>query len=125
VRIEMVYDDAAFVWLAQSWDRETGPMSNLALIMSHPAARLIVQGGGSVVPLCLRWLKRTPSIGWCLLLRQITGDDPMPSPGSAGAFATYNVAASAKAWLEWGVAHGHLPKEETHVDSPKVGGGQG
>ena len=81
--------------------RDTAHLSMIEQKVEHPSYREIVGMGWPVVPLLLAELRRRPGF-WFVALLEITGVDPVP-PDSEG-----DIAAIARAWIEWGRAQGHI-----------------
>ena len=66
-----------FQRLAAVWRAETGHLSSLTKMVSHPAYQEIIALGPEVVPSLLRDLEREPD-HWFAALRAITGAQPVP-----------------------------------------------
>lgn len=86
--------------LAETWRRETAPLSSLEEKFLHPAYQRIIGMGGDAVPLILDELRRKPG-HWFWALKAITGANPM-RPEHAG-----NVKRMTADWLAWGDEHGY------------------
>lgn len=89
-----------FQELATTWRKETSHWSVVARKADHAAYREIIDLGWPVVPLLLAELQRKPSF-WFVALQKITGADP------ASAESDGDVAAMARAWVQWGEARGY------------------
>lgn len=87
--------------LAAVWEEETGHLSSINQIATHPAYQQIIGMGRAVVPLILDDLRRTGS-HWFWALTAITGEQPIP-PADRG-----RVDRMIDAWLAWGRARGLL-----------------
>lgn len=85
--------DETFEQLSQQWHDETGHLSNLSLMVEHPAYQQIIGLGLEVVPLLLRSLEREPD-HWFFALATLTGVD-------AGA-GEQTVEGARQKWLSWG-----------------------
>ena len=68
--------------LAETWRRETGPLSSLEDKFAHPAYQKIIGMGEDAVPLLLDEMRLRPG-HWFWALKQITGQSPM-RPEHAG-----------------------------------------
>lgn len=88
-----------FFALISEWERETGRFSSVKQKTQHPTYQAIIQMGSPAVPLILKKLTEAPA-HWFQALSAITNADPV-SPEERS-----SVAASAKAWLEWGKREG-------------------
>lgn len=86
--------------LEAKWKADTGHLSSVTAVTSHPAFREIVGMGDAVVPLMLHDLAETPQL-WIWALPEITGADPVP-PGDRG-----KVSKMSEAWVRWGREHGY------------------
>jgi hypothetical protein len=84
-----------FSRLRDEWKEKRPPDSSSFRLAIHPAYLKIIGMGVDAVPLILRELERAPDM-WFVALRSITEQDPVPNS------ARGNVAAMAKAWLDWG-----------------------
>jgi hypothetical protein len=93
--------DELFQAAPSEWKRETGFVSSVSEITSHPAFRRIVAWGRSSIPYILQDLSRRPSL-LTIALGEITGEDPVP------AHATGRVTEMSKSWLAWGEKNGLL-----------------
>ena len=92
-----------FANLTAHWHRNTAFFSSVTGIVEDPAYRAIIALGMPVVPLILRdLLVRTDH--WFVALITITGEDP--------AFGEETMFGAALAWIEWGLDHGLLTREE-------------
>lgn len=87
--------------LAAVWEEETGHLSAVTQIATHPAYQQIIGMGPAVVPLLLEDLARTSS-HWFWALTAITGEQPVP-PENRG-----DVDRMIAAWLHWGRTQGLL-----------------
>jgi hypothetical protein len=94
--------ETRFRQLVKRWRKETEHLSLTARMVKHPAYQEIIHCGEPVVPLLLAELGRRPDF-WFAALREITGENPVPSE-SAGKLENL-----ASAWLSWGRAKGYLP----------------
>ena len=66
-----------FAILAEQWHNESGAHSSMTLRKDHPAYAKLVALGPSIVPMLLEVLVTKPDI-WFPLLRDITGENPVP-----------------------------------------------
>ena len=66
----------------------------------HPAYRAMVDLGPEIIPLILAELAVSPRPSWFAALRELTGNDPVPSQHRG------YPAPSAGHWLAWGRARG-------------------
>jgi hypothetical protein len=87
--------------LAKRWQQDTKHWSVAARKAEHEAYREIIEMGRPAIPLLLAELRRRPA-HWFIALQEITKADPI-SEESEG-----DVAAMARAWLEWGKAQGYV-----------------
>ena len=85
---------ARFDELAAAWTSETACYSFKPQIVGHPAYRALLEMGPEILPLAIEEL-RTPARRWFYLLRDLTGESPVP-PQAAG-----DVPAMAEAWVVW------------------------
>ena len=92
-----------FQTLAHEWKRDTGHLSIVAQIVSHPSYQGIVAIGAPAIPLILRDLAAEPN-HWFPALRAITGGGPDVPAGIRG-----DMKAISKVWLDWG-------KEKNYID---------
>jgi len=83
--------------LAARWLAETAFMSNLSLMVDHPAYQEIISMGKPAVPLMLKKLQERPD-HWFYALVTVTGEDH--------AKGIYTVKEAAEAWVEWGLQEG-------------------
>ena len=65
--------EKAFLELAERWRAETGMLSNMNKVLSHPAYEEIIAMGPPAVPLILRELRDWPG-HWFRALKRITGE---------------------------------------------------
>src|SRR5947209_16333291 len=92
---------ARFAELAETWRRETAPISSTTELAMHPAYQQIIGMGPAAVPLILRELEDRPG-HWFWALKAITGADPV-APEDRG-----RVRRMARAWLDWAKAQGYV-----------------
>ena len=94
---------AEFDRLADSWERETGHLSNPYHREQHPAYRQIVALGPAAVPWLLERLAQRRD-HWFMPLESITGmrPAPIPAPGQG------TVGALTEGWLRWGREQGYV-----------------
>lgn len=85
--------------LAERWKRETGHMSIMSDIVSHPTYQQIIALGTQAIPLILRELEREPD-HWFWALQQLTGANPI-KPEDRG-----RLQKMTQAWLDWGERNG-------------------
>lgn len=91
-----------FARLAAEWKAQSRYLSNTAqMAMLRPYQRIIGLGPAAV-PLILAELDREPD-QWFWALEAITGENPVPQASEG------KVREMARAWVEWGKAHGLLP----------------
>jgi len=86
-----------FEILAARWLEETRYLSNLSVIVDHPAYQEIISMGQPAVPLMLKRLKNSHE-HWFYALFTITGEDH--------AKGIYTVKEAAEAWVKWGLQEG-------------------
>jgi hypothetical protein len=96
-----VGDQERFEALAEQWRKDTAHLSSITQIAMHPAYQRIIGLGERALPFLLQDLQREPS-HWFWALRAITGTNPVPDSAKG------NVAAMAKAWLDWGRSCGYV-----------------
>ena len=96
---ELFVDPARFAGLVARWKSDCEFLSSPPAMAKHPAYREIIAMGEPAIRLILAELEARPDF-WFAALREITGEDPVP-PEARG-----KVKAMARAWLEWGHAHG-------------------
>ena len=90
-----------FNLLLQDWKSRTRHLSNVAQISLVSSYQQIIGMGPSALPLILTELQRETD-HWFWALEAITGENPVPD-SDAG-----NMAASARAWIQWGKENGLL-----------------
>jgi hypothetical protein len=91
-----------FARLAAEWKAQSRYLSNTAqMAMLRPYQRIIGLGP-AVVPLILAELDREPD-QWFWALEAIIGENPVPQAAEG------KVREMARAWVEWGKAHGLFP----------------
>lgn len=88
--------------LVAEWKDATGPTSDVARMVMHPAYLQIIGMGPEVLPLILGELQREPD-HWLVALYAIAGEDV------AAGSETFTQAVSA--WIEWGRVRGYLGQE--------------
>jgi hypothetical protein len=82
----------------ERWKNETGHLSSITKMITHPSYLRIIGLGREGLPLILRELRERPD-HWLVALNAITGEDPAPE----GARFSEAVAA----WIKWGEAKGY------------------
>lgn len=94
---------AEFDRLADTWEQETGHLSNPYHREQHPAYRQIVALGTAAVPWLLERLAQRRD-HWFMPLESITGmrPEPIPAPGRGA------VGALTEGWLHWGREQGYV-----------------
>ena len=90
-----------FNLLLQDWKSRTRHLSNVAQISLVSSYQQIIGMGPSALSLILTELQRETD-HWFWALEAITGENPVPD-SDAG-----DMAASARAWIQWGKANGLL-----------------
>jgi hypothetical protein len=90
---------ARFARLRDAWIREVAFSNSMAEIISSPPYREVASMGPAVVPFILEDLENEPK-PWFSVLREITGEDPVPRAASG------DMKAMAAAWLDWGKKRG-------------------
>ena len=90
-----------FNLLLQDWKSRTRHLSNVAQISLVSSYQQIIGMGPSALPLILTELQRETD-HWFWALEAITGENPVPD-SDAG-----DMAASARAWIQWGKENGLL-----------------
>lgn len=88
-----------FVYLAESWKKDTCLLSSLSQKTNDPSYQRIIAMGQHAVPLILAELIREPDY-WFTALSAITGEDPI-SPNDWG-----DLDAMSQAWVTWGKRRG-------------------
>ena len=83
--------------LVERWKNETGHLSSVARMTSHPSYLRIIGFGREGLPLILKELRERPD-HWLVALNAITGEDPSPD----GA----NFLEAVAAWIKWGESRG-------------------
>ena len=101
--------------LATEWQANRGASSFSSRAVMHPAYQSIIGKGLRAVPFLLRQLQAAPD-HWFVALMSITGEDPVP-PEDAG-----DVAAMARAWIEWGKVRGFVSIVSPEATWPRRGG---
>lgn len=95
-------DDSALEHLfheqVERWKNETGHLSSISRMTSHPSYLRIIGLGREGLPLILKELRERPD-HWLVALNAITGEDPAPD----GA----NFRGAVAAWIKWGEARGY------------------
>ena len=95
-------DDSALGQLfhehVERWKNETGHLSSVAKMISHPSYLRIIGFGREGLPLILKELRERPD-HWLVALNAITGEDPAPD----GA----NFREAVAAWIKWGETKGY------------------
>ena len=84
-----------FYALVREWRSDTAAVSVDARKFRHPAFQKIVAMGWPAVPLLLHEIEHT-SGHFDVALREITGDDPVPTKAAG------DMRRVVKAWLQWG-----------------------
>ena len=92
-----------FQQLKDDWKSKTRHLSNTAQIALVFSYQKIIGMGPAVVPLILAELEKETD-HWFWALEAITGENPVPEDAAG------NMAASARAWVEWG-RHQGLAKQ--------------
>jgi hypothetical protein len=82
----------------ERWKNETGHLSSISRMTSHPSYLRIIGLGREGLPLVLKELRERPD-HWLVALNAITGEDPAPDG------ATFRDAVAA--WIKWGEAKGY------------------
>ncbi len=91
-----------FEALAEEWRNETGGLSSVIQMATHPAYRKIISMDSEiVVPLILKELQKRPD-HWFWALIAITGENPV-NPDDAG-----DLDKMTKTWLDWGRKKGFI-----------------
>jgi hypothetical protein len=88
-----------FQTFASEWRSVTRFLSSPSAASTHPSYRAIVELGTVAVPLILAELAESPD-PWFAALRELTGDDPVPSEDVA------RPTEAAEHWLAWGRTRG-------------------
>jgi hypothetical protein len=88
-----------FAQLTKEWKASKGAAARATKMARHPAYQEIISMGQLAVPMILDELSSKPD-HWFVALNSITGADPVPE-GDKG-----DLKAMARAWIEWGEAHG-------------------
>jgi hypothetical protein len=83
---------------AERWRNETGHLSSISRMTSHPSYLRIIGLGREGLPLILKELRERPD-HWLVALNAITGEDPTPD----GA----NFRDAVAAWIKWGETKGY------------------
>lgn len=91
--------ERTFVLLADLWRRDTMNLSSVGQMMDHPAYECLLAIGPPVLPLVMLRLEREPDPRWFPLLRDLTGDNPVPKE-----HAGY-VERMAEDWIAWHREH--------------------
>jgi hypothetical protein len=81
----------------ERWKNDTGHLSSIARMTTHPSYLRIIGFGEDGLPLILKELKERPD-HWLVALNAITGEDPAPEG------ATLREAVAA--WINWGERKG-------------------
>jgi hypothetical protein len=89
-----------FQRLAAVWRTETGHVSSISKMFSHPAYQEIIGMGSAVMPCLLRDLHGEPE-HWFAALRAITGAQPVSHEDRG------QIDKMADAWLRWATEHGY------------------
>jgi hypothetical protein len=92
--IEQLFEE-----LATKWMQETCFLSSPSRIIAHPACIAIAALGPDILPLILRKIEDDVSIGWLVLMTEITGENPVPKE-DAGI-----VLRIRDHWLNWARKH--------------------
>ena len=82
----------------ERWKNETGHLSSVTKMISHPSYLRIIGLGREGLPLILRELRERPD-HWLVALNAITGEDPAPEG------ASFREAVAA--WIKWGESKGY------------------
>jgi hypothetical protein len=98
-----------FTELAGIWKKETAHQSNMTKRAMHPAYQRIIGMGPVVVPFMLERFRQGALEHWFWALTAITGENPI-TEDIAG-----NIEEMAKAWVQWGKAHGYLTDSIRHL----------
>ena len=80
---------------AEKWRAETGFMSSVRDMATHPSYQHIIGMGRDAVPLIIRELRKNPD-HWFWALNAITGVDPVPACDRG------KVERMRDAWMDWG-----------------------
>jgi hypothetical protein len=90
-----------FTILAEQWHNESGAHSSMTLRKEHPAYGKLFALGPSIVPMLLEVLVTKPDL-WFPLLRDITGENPVPLEERG----VYDLMVER--WRAWGRGKGLL-----------------
>ena len=90
-----------FAKLAAQWKKDTRLFSMTRKTVEHPSYRQIVAMGKKVIPFILADLEKTNG-HWFAALREITGENPVPSQAGGT-----KIMIMVAAWIAWGKAHGY------------------
>jgi hypothetical protein len=82
---------------AERWKNETGHLSSVTWMTTHPSYLRVIGFGQDVLPLILKELKEHPD-HWLVALNAITREDPAPEA------ATFREAVAT--WIKWGERRG-------------------
>lgn len=82
----------------ERWKNETGHLSSITKMTSHPSYLRIIGFGREGLPLILQELRERPD-HWLVALNAITGEDPAPDG------ASFREAVAA--WIKWGESKGY------------------
>lgn len=99
-----------FLRLREQWRAETLLIASPQTRILNPHYQRIIGLGPQVVPMLLAEMGRDPDC-WHWALTAITGVNPIP-PESKG-----DLAAVARAWIEWGHENGHLYEPPRVLDA--------
>ena len=94
-------DYLLFTKAADEWEQEVVGLSMLRQMTNRPSYHHLQELGESIVPYVLDRLRAQPSVRWCYLLCDITGENPVDESDRG------SVPAMANAWQQWGASRGH------------------
>ena len=91
-----------FQRLSNEWKHDTGHMSTVSRIVTHPSYLDIIAIGKPVIPLILKDLEMEPN-HWFSALHAIEGEGPKISTQDRG-----DMRIISAAWLEWGKSKNYI-----------------
>ncbi len=90
-----------FQTLAATWLEESKFLSDTRRMAALDSYRKIIGLGPDVLP-CIFEALRNQTDFWFIALEELTGANPVPKDVRG------EIPLIAKAWLEWGAAHGYI-----------------